>query len=552
MTSKKNATYSNKDISTDNKNTTHVHDILHEGVLCDEQLCEQEHDKIKHYRQNHSARNSCFTYDPLHQFCVSLLIIENKDIKYNILQKYPHLRFHVDTTEQDRMDLLTPDVLQSLTAPIAYVYKKNKTNAYIYDGLEDFVSEVLTNDEHGIFYIINSGIRIRRIEIDIEKIVGYVYIVIKNVALRIATRNTQNIDVQLTLDNTHYIQAQLSNPENYRLLHNSMYNLAPDSLDIVEHSLDKDYQDIQLQKLHSYRFLESKIDFRKDMYVILGTLLYQLIQSQVEQLKSQVGDSYLLTTQNKFVPYLLLNHPTLITKVLLQNPHTSQRPVREIYSLWLSTTEQRSKIISNDCNTQKEYRKYLTWLCHGNSNSFGKNTQISSKKQDSFGKNAIRSHGDLCTGILISLVLGITLPHIYKPSFDYPTEYKLSLFKALTNSKNSLPSLKKVTDEAFLLRVKSIHKLLRKNSYFKALCTMENIIFNISKNQTFEERFIQCKKALRKLRRNNDDVSRLVMELTRTFYATNEEHYNEFPMKRDSNLETRFVTKYLQTMLCLI
>ena len=46
------------------------------------------------------------------------------------------------------------------------------------------------------------------------------YIVIKNVALRIAKRDTQNIDVQLTLDNTHYIQAQLSDPENYRLLHN--------------------------------------------------------------------------------------------------------------------------------------------------------------------------------------------------------------------------------------------------------------------------------------------------------------------------------------------
>ena len=133
-----------------------------------------------------------------------------------------------------------------------------------------------------------------------------------------------------------------------------------------------------------------------------------------------------------------------------------------------------------------------------------------------------------------------------------PTEYKLSLFKALTNSKNSLPSLKNVTNEAFLLRVKSIHKLLRKKSYFNALCTMENIIFNISKNQTFEERFIQCKKVLRKLRRNNDDVSRLVMELTRTFYAKNEVQYQEFPMKRDSNLETRFVTKYLQIMLCLI
>ena len=57
-----------------------------------------------------------------------------------------------------------------------------------------------------------------------------------------------------------------------------MYNIAPDTLDIVEHSLDKDYQDIQLQKLHSYRFLDSKIDFTKDMYVILGTLFYQLIQ----------------------------------------------------------------------------------------------------------------------------------------------------------------------------------------------------------------------------------------------------------------------------------
>ena len=540
MTSKKNATYSNKDISTDNKNTTHVHDILHEGVLCDEQLCEQEHDKIKHYRQNHSARNSCFTYDPLHQFCVSLLIIENKDIKYNILQKYPHLRFHVDTTEQDRMDLLTPDVLQSITAPIAYVYKKNKRNAYIFDGLEDFLSEVLTNDEHGIFYIIHTGIRIRRIEIDIEKIIGYVYIVIKNVALKIATRNTQNIDVQLTLDNTHYIQSQLSDPENYRLIQNSMYNITPDSLDIVEHSLDKDYQDIQLQKLHSYRILQSKIDFTTDMYVILGTLFYQLIQSQVEQLKSRVADSFLLTTQNKFIPYLLLNHPTLVTRVLLQNHQISQRHVTELYNLWLSTTEQRNKIISNDCNTQKEYRKYLTWLCNGNSDSFGKNTQISSKKQDTFGKNAIRSHGDLCAGTLMSLVLGITIPHIYQSSFDYPTEYKLSLFKALTSSKNSLQSLKYLTNEAFLLRVKSIHKLLRKNSYFNALCTMESIIFNVSKNQTFEERFIQCKKDLRNLRRHNDDVSKLVMELTRTFYAKDEEQYNEFPMKRNSNLETRF------------
>ena len=78
-------------------------------------------------------------------------------------------------------------------------------------------------------------------------------------------------------------------------------------------------------------------------------------------------------------------------------------------------------------------------------------------KTGHFGKNAIRSHGDLCMGTLVFLVLGITLPHIYK-RFDYPTEYKLSLFTALANSKNSLQSLKSVTNEAFLLRVKSIHK----------------------------------------------------------------------------------------------
>ena len=142
-------------------------------------------------------------------------------------------------------------------------------------------------------------------------------------------------------------------------------------------------------------------------------------------------------------------------------------------------------------------------------------------------------------GTLVFLVLGITLPHIYKPSFDYPTEYKLSLFTALANSKNALQSLKSVTNEAFLLRVKSIHKLLRKNSYFNALCTMEQIIFNVEKNQNFQERFIQCKKELRNLKRDNDDVSELIMELTRTFYAKDEEHYQEFPMKRDSNLETR-------------
>ena len=81
---------------------------------------------------------------------------------------------------------------------------------------------------------------------------------------------------------------------------------------------------------------------------------------------------------------------------------------------------------------------------------------------------------------------------------------------------------------------------------------MEQIIFNTSKNQTFEERFLQCKKDFRNLKRNNDDVSRLIMELTRTFYSKDEEQYQEFPMKRDSNLETRFVTKYLQIMLCLI
>ena len=302
--------------------------------------------------------------------------IENEDVKNNLLQTHPNLRFHCDTTERDRMNLLTPDVLRSLTAPIAYVYKKNKKNIYIYDSLEDFVSEVLTNDDHGIFYIINSGIRIRRIEIDIEKIIGYVYIVIKNVALRIAKRDTQNIDVQLTLDNTHYIQAQLSDPENYRLLHNSMYNIAPDSLDIVEHSLDKDYQDIHLQKLHSYRFLQHNIDLSTDIYLISGTLFYHLIQSQIDQLKGLVADSYLLTTQNKFIPYLLLNHPTLVTKILLANPNTFKRPVRELYSLWLSTTDQRNKIIVNDCTTQKEYRKYLTWLCNGSSTTFENETQI--------------------------------------------------------------------------------------------------------------------------------------------------------------------------------
>ena len=81
---------------------------------------------------------------------------------------------------------------------------------------------------------------------------------------------------------------------------------------------------------------------------------------------------------------------------------------------------------------------------------------------------------------------------------------------------------------------------------------MEQTIFNVGKNQNLEERFIQCKKELRVLRRDNSDVSELIMELTRTFYAKDEEQYQEFPMKRDSNLETRFVTKYLQVMLCLI
>jgi hypothetical protein len=81
---------------------------------------------------------------------------------------------------------------------------------------------------------------------------------------------------------------------------------------------------------------------------------------------------------------------------------------------------------------------------------------------------------------------------------------------------------------------------------------MEKIIVNVGKNTTFEERFRQCKKDLRQLRRDNDDVSRLIMELTRTFYAKDEEQYHEFPMKRNANLETRFVTKYLQIMLCLI
>ena len=178
-----------------------------------------------------------------------------------------------------------------------------------------------------------------------------------------------------------------------------MYNIAPDSLDIVEHSLDKDYQDIHLQKLHSYRFLQHKIDLSTDIYLISGTLFYHLIQSQIDQLKGLVADSYLLTTQNN-IPYLLLNHPTLVTKILLANPNTFQRPVRELYSLWLSTTDQRNKIIANDCTTQKEYRKYFTWLCNGSSTTFGNKTQICSKKQDTFGKNAIRSHGDLCDGHL--------------------------------------------------------------------------------------------------------------------------------------------------------
>ena len=78
--------------------------------------------------------NTGFIYNPLHQFCVSLLVIENEDVKNNLLQTHPNLRFHCDTTERDRMDLLTPDVLRSLTAPIAYVYKKNIIHhfAYIY------------------------------------------------------------------------------------------------------------------------------------------------------------------------------------------------------------------------------------------------------------------------------------------------------------------------------------------------------------------------------------------------------------------------------------
>ena len=112
-------------------------------MICEEHYVNKEHDKIKHNIKKYNIKkysakqtkkedvNTGFIYNPLHQFCVSLLVIENEDVKSNLLQTHPNLRFHCDTTERDRMDLLTPDVLRSLTAPIAYVYKKTK-KTYIF------------------------------------------------------------------------------------------------------------------------------------------------------------------------------------------------------------------------------------------------------------------------------------------------------------------------------------------------------------------------------------------------------------------------------------
>jgi hypothetical protein len=507
------------------------------------------------YKTNHKITSQKQTttsiHTPLHAFCTSILIIENSDIKENLLLQYPDLRFHDDLNINERMALLTTSVTESLLRPIGNVFHKNRKNALVYESIEDFFSEVLTNDEHGIFYIIETGIRIRRITIDIEKIIGYVYIVIKNIAIKIATKNTTNINEQLTLENEQYIQAQFASPENHMLFQNSLYEQIPDTLDVIQSKLDKEQQHIEKQILPAHHILSGTINFNADIFSYLISIFYRLIQVQVDLLEKQVPDGLLLTTLNKFISFVLLNNRNLVSKYLLEHQTTFKRPGLEIYELWKSTKDIRNTIIEQDCKSQIRYRKYLTWLCFEENHDFVEELQLSSTKQDSFGKSVIRSYGDLSTGILISLVIGVSAPDIFDTDFNYPTQYKQSLFKTLGQSKNSLLSLKKIEEEEFLKRVKYFHQILRQESYLNALIELENIVYSAHKNQNFKNLFAQTKKEIQKQKVQNPDLSLLIMEMTRLFYSKDEESYSIFPKTRPSNLETRFLTKYLQFMLCL-
>ena len=491
------------------------------------------------------------SYTPFHIFCCSLIKLnttdENRQKKREIQKTHPDIKFFGDISYDEQMGLLTQEVLKTIYHTVKKIYKKHSINRVNFGSKKSFFNTFCTDDEFGLFTMMQIGLPIKMV-VDLTKIDGYVLVCIRNNAQKIAMRYPRTIPLP-DMDIFHNV--------------NHTYDLCHIPLNPEEELEEQEKSNIhdKLKILPSHTHLEPIINFSSDMKTKKSSMFFSLLLKMGTLLNQDIPESHLPSTINKFLPFIMLHQPKLFhlsLSSLIEKQHVFLRPKTEIISLWQETTEIRNNIKSKNPtlgDIEKDYRNFLTWLCYSTTETYDKDIKYPQVHRDTFGKNALRCNGDICIGILISLIIGMIEPDIFSCHFDYPFEYKQMLAKMFAKVKISL-SLKDVTEQEFLSRVKYFHTLLRKSKYTEALIRLEKVIFKthmqIDTNSNFQSMFEKNKSAIKRLQKTDADVERLLLELTRIFYCKDNQQYDDFLNQITSSTVTRFLTKYLQFMSCLI
>ena len=477
------------------------------------------------------------------------IIEENQPIKREIYTKYPGLKFYCDISFEEQMKLLTPDVLDEIYTIVKTIYYKHRANKSKFDTDLCFLHEVLTHEKFGIFTMMKTGLPIK-IVVEFTKIEGYVNKCIRNRALKIAMEYTKIIYIHTDNDDI--------------FSENSLYDAPKNPMEELEEQDNSSiHEDLKIIPSHTY--LKHIINLNADIKTNEANLYYTFLSKTATLLKHDTFESLLPSTTNKITPFLMLYHPQLFQErlfSLIEIQQTFLRPHAAIILHWQETTEIRNNLKSNncdfenECDVSKNYRNYLTWLCYSTTDTYNENIKYPQVHRDTLGKNALRCNGDICIAMLISLIIGMIEPDIFSCHFDYPVEYKEMLTKMFAKAKISLLSLKDVTDDDFLLRVKYFHRLLRIPKYTEALQRLELAIYKdhhmkIDTTANFQTRFEETKSAIKRLQKTDADVERLLVELTRIFYSKDNQQYHDFLNQTSKSVVSRFLTKYLQFMLCI-
>ena len=79
------------------------------------------------------------------------------------------------------------------------------------------------------------------------------------------------------------------------------------------------------------------------------------------------------------------------------------------------------------------------------------------------------------------------------------------------------------------------------------------LIYHIQTYTTddFETRFKKTKTAVKKLQNTDENVKQLIILLAQLFYCKDNQEYNEASSNQQKSIATRFLTKYIQFMLCI-